>query len=67
MRVTLTFELPDERAELFAALRGGAYASALIEVDNAARGCVKHGADPRETIETIRRVVCDSRVWEDEA
>ena len=67
MRVTLTFELPDERADLFVALHGGTYASALTEIDNAAHGCLKHDGDARETLEAIRQVVCDSRVWEDSA
>lgn len=66
MKVTLTFDLPDERIELFTALCGGQYASALIDIDNFAKACLKHDGDPQAALEDIRQAVVESDVWNED-
>jgi hypothetical protein len=59
-RVTLTFDLPDERGSMQAALAGQDALLALWDIDNKCRGLLKHGNLPEETdqlIEEIRRLV----------
>jgi hypothetical protein len=44
MKVTLTFDLPDERGELLLALHAGQMCSAILDLDRELRLHVKHGA-----------------------
>jgi len=43
--VTLTFDLPEERQELFNALRGSQWVAAWDEIYREVRGQAKHGAE----------------------
>lgn len=66
MRVTLTFDLPEEKHEMFAALHGSTYEGVLHELDREMRFHLKHGAPL--TIEDLRRLMYDmlrSTTWRD--
>lgn len=67
MTVTLIFSLPDERSDLHAALRATTWLSTLQDIDQIARGRLKHGGDPREALATIRTAIADSGVWIDDS
>jgi len=43
MKVTLTFDLPDERHELMNALYGGTYSYVLSDIDSTIRGSLEYG------------------------
>ena len=60
MRASLHFSLPDDQAELDAALLGRDALAALWEIENHCRAIVKHGdprEDMRELCETIRAMI----------
>lgn len=66
MRVTLTFDLPEDKHEMFAALHGSTYESVLHELDREMRLHLKYGAPL--TIEDMRRMLRDllqSTTWQD--
>ena len=66
MKVTLAFDLPDERHEMLAALHGSTYESALNDLDREMRNHLKHGTPL--TIEDLRRllhVLLESTPWQD--
>jgi hypothetical protein len=65
MRTELHFNLPEEEPELKAALKGAEYLSRLMDIDNYARGLIKHGNIPEEfekKLEEIRDLVGD--IWD---
>jgi len=45
MRATLTFELPEDRADFLAAANASSLASLLEDIDNEIRSHLKHGVD----------------------
>lgn len=65
MKSTLTFKLPEEVEEHRAAINGADYLGRLQEIDNYARGLIKHGNMPEEfekKLEEIRDLVGD--IWD---
>lgn len=65
MRTELHFNLPEEEPELKAALRGAEYLSRLMEIDDYARGLIKHTDLPepcKDKMQHIRYLVGD--VWD---
>lgn len=46
MRVTLTFDLPEEKDELMTALHAGQYCSVLIDLDTELRAKLKYSSGP---------------------
>ena len=44
MKVTLAFDLPDEKYDLMTALCADDYVSCLIDIDNSLRNTLKYGA-----------------------
>lgn len=59
-KVTLTFDLPEDRSEMHAALFGQDALLALWDIDNKCRGLLKHGdlsEDAAQVVEDIRQLV----------
>lgn len=59
-RVTLTFDLPDERSDMNAALFGQDALLALWDIDNKCRGLLKHGDlsdEAHQIVAEIRQLV----------
>lgn len=44
MKVTLTFNLPDDTGAMECALHGQTYVCALLDIDDALRSHIKHGS-----------------------
>lgn len=55
--LTLTFSLPEEKAEASFAMRAMDLWSALHDIDNRARSALKHDGDCVKALEEIRGVV----------
>ena len=62
-KITMTFDLPDERDDLKLAQRGSDYYCFLFELDNELRSFLKHGYDkkkfntPDDVMEYIRQKI----------
>lgn len=65
---TLSFTLPEDENALKTALKAGAMASVLWNLDQTLRRGLKHGWNPSETLDTlaeeIRREI-SPLIWED--
>lgn len=66
MKVTLTFDLPEEKNELLLALHAATLHSALCDLDREFRAHLKHGAELR--VACLRRELHDTLAitgWQD--
>ena len=57
MRAVLEFSLPEEKHELETATKAGEMLSALMEVDNILRTCLKHGGDAARAMQACRETI----------
>jgi len=63
MTATLTYQLPEERAEHLLAIHAPQLAGAFCDLDEALRGWLKHGhtfATPDEALQACRDHLADS-------
>ena len=59
MKVTLEFELPEERTEAELAITAGELYSTLRQVDQILRTCLKHDRDPFDAATECRSLISD--------
>lgn len=60
MRATLEFSLPEEKHELETAMKASEMLSALLEMDNILRTCLKHGGDPARAMQSCRETISET-------
>jgi hypothetical protein len=59
MKVTLEFDLPEERTEAELAMASGELYSTLRQVDQILRTCLKHDLDPFAAATECRSLISD--------
>jgi hypothetical protein len=59
MKVTLEFDLPEEKQEAELAMNVGELYSTLNQVNHILRSCLKHDGDPRDAVIECRSLVSD--------
>jgi hypothetical protein len=59
MKVTLEFDLPEEKQEAELAMNVGELYSTLNQVNHILRYCLKHDGDPRDAVIECRSLVSD--------
>lgn len=57
MRATLEFDLPEDTQAFEIASRAGEFYSALLEIDERLRSCLKHGGKPDEVMQQCRAII----------
>lgn len=60
MKAIIEFSLPDEKYELDAAIKSMELVSALHQVDDSLRLCLKHGGDPVQAMQACRETIRDA-------
>lgn len=59
MKVTLEFDLPEEKREAELAMNAGELYSTLYQVNHILRSCLKHDGDPRDAVIECRSLISD--------
>jgi hypothetical protein len=59
MKVTLEFDLPEEKQEAELAMNVGELYSTLNQVNHILRSCLKHDGDPRDAVIECRSLISD--------
>ena len=66
MKAILEFNLPEDREEYDACIKGNDYMCNLIDIDNFLRNQLKHGHDfptPESVMEWVRNKITTVEIW----